>query len=508
MSVSTKTAPAKPCDLVHKCGRTRVGAGDARVLLPAARPLLQCALVIASLFLMHGEPLLAATLQEAEARQADAETARAALLSPTRYLRGTQALDRARETADSNARQQAIDDSVSAFNAAIENVATAGDVLSDTLISREAAMQSEAFRLAAGDWAQAEKTLNDAVRALEKGKEPAARKRGDRATELYREAQLNALKAQYLSAARNALLDAEQAKAERLAPRSFARAQALLAQAQAALEADRSQTDEAAALADAAAYQARLASYIASQAQRVRSKDASIEDLILESQAVVARLATTAGTSADFSNGFASAESQLRNRLERVPVLEAELEQNRRLVAGLEEEIRELDQRLGSTSAERRSLMQRVEADARVREQFALVETLFTPEEAVVLRNGDELILRMVGLRFPSGSAKLDDEARALLNRLETAIDVFPRCQVRVEGHTDSSGRPKRNQALSQERATAVANYLVETTGIQEFRVRATGYGDGRPVTSNRTREGRAQNRRIDVVIIPRPSGA
>lgn len=460
--------------------------------------------MLVSVCLLHGKLLGAATLQEAEARQADAETAQAALLSPGRYLRGTQAMGRAQASAAPEARQQALDDAVSAFDAALNNVATARDMLSDTLASRAAANQAEAFRLAAGDWARAEKSLNDAVRALERDNVPAAQKRGSRATELYREAQLKALKGRYLSAARAAILDAEQLKAERLAPRSFARAQALLGDAEASLESGAENIRDAAAMANDAAYHARLASYIATQAQRVRAKEASLEDLILESQAVVARLAKTAGTSADFSDGFASAETQLQNELERVPVLEAELEQNRRQVAGLEEEIRELDQRLGSTSAERRDLMQRVQADARVREQFALVETLFAPEEAVVLRDGDELILRMVGLRFPSGSARLDDEGRALLDRLETAIDVFPRCQVRVEGHTDSTGRPQRNQTLSQERATAVADYLVEATGIQEFRVQATGYGDSRPVTSNRTREGRAQNRRIDVVIVPK----
>lgn len=492
------------CDVVHKRAGGRASTGRAERVSEKARPRRLQVVVLSSLLFLPVTPLDAATLQEAEARQTEAEASQAALLSPTSYLRGTEALQQARETAGGKRRLQSIDAALSAFDAALNTAATAREVLSGALASRGAANEAEAFRLAATDWARAEKSFNDAVRALERGKVPAAQQRGGRAMELYQVAELSALKARYLGAARNAILDADRVKADRLAPRSFLRAQELLAKAETALANNRDRTAEPAALANDAAYQARLAIYIAGQAQRIRAKDASVEDLILENQAVIGRLAETAGTSDDFSAGYATAETQLRDQLERLPVLESELEQSRRQVAGLEDEIRELDQRLGSTSAERRDLMRRVEANARVREQFAVVETLFTPEEAVVLRNGDDLILRMVSLRFPSGSARLDDQARALLSRLESAIDIFPRCQVRVEGHTDSSGRPQLNQTLSQKRAKAVADYLVETTGIQEFRVQAAGYGDSRPVTSNRTREGRAQNRRIDVVIVPK----
>jgi outer membrane protein OmpA-like peptidoglycan-associated protein len=111
----------------------------------------------------------------------------------------------------------------------------------------------------------------------------------------------------------------------------------------------------------------------------------------------------------------------------------------------------------------------------------------------------------MVGLTFPSGSSRLDDSGRGLIDRLQEALEIYPRSQVRVEGHTDSSGSPGANQSLSQKRATAVASYLIESAGLQAFRVNAMGYGDTRPVTSNRTAAGRAQNRRIDVVIITKP---
>jgi len=215
------------------------------------------------------------------------------------------------------------------------------------------------------------------------------------------------------------------------------------------------------------------------------------------------RLAQTAGTSTDLADGYQLAETELQAALERLPRLEDELAERSRQVAGLEEEIRELDARLGGANAERRDLVRQLEADARVREQFDVVQTLFTPQDADVLRDGDRLIVRLVGLSFASNSAVLDEDDQALLERLETAIEIFPRSEIVIEGHTDSSGTPQRNQSLSQERAQAVATYLVDTSGIQAFRVQATGFGDSRPIATNRTGEGRAQNRRIDVVIVP-----
>ena len=66
------------------------------------------------------------------------------------------------------------------------------------------------------------------------------------------------------------------------------------------------------------------------------------------------------------------------------------------------------------------------------------MENLFTEAEADVLRNGDKLIVRLLGLRFASNSARLSDEGQQLLARLETAVEIFPRSDILVEGHSSS----------------------------------------------------------------------
>jgi outer membrane protein OmpA-like peptidoglycan-associated protein len=90
-----------------------------------------------------------------------------------------------------------------------------------------------------------------------------------------------------------------------------------------------------------------------------------------------------------------------------------------------------------------------------------------------------------------------------LLRKVEKAIDVFPRSELIIEGHTDSFGGDDSNQKLSQERAESVQQYMVNAMRIPTYRLIATGYGETRPVASNETESGRERNRRIDIVIRP-----
>jgi outer membrane protein OmpA-like peptidoglycan-associated protein len=72
-----------------------------------------------------------------------------------------------------------------------------------------------------------------------------------------------------------------------------------------------------------------------------------------------------------------------------------------------------------------------------------------------------------------------------------------------VEGHTDSTGSETVNLALSERRANSVRDYLLANTVLGASQVKAVGYGESRPIANNETAAGRANNRRIDVVIVP-----
>jgi len=107
---------------------------------------------------------------------------------------------------------------------------------------------------------------------------------------------------------------------------------------------------------------------------------------------------------------------------------------------------------------------------------------------------------------FVSGKAELLPIARQKLDQVATALDdTAPEQKIVVEGHTDSNGSDASNLKLSQDRADAVRVYLIEK-GVKADRIRGVGKGEGAPVASNDTAEGRANNRRVEIIVEKNPA--
>ncbi len=109
-------------------------------------------------------------------------------------------------------------------------------------------------------------------------------------------------------------------------------------------------------------------------------------------------------------------------------------------------------------------------------------------------------ITLMIHFDIDRSNIRKSDEAE--LNRGIDFVKKYPGSKVRVEGHTDSAGTDKHNQKLSERRAEAVKNFLVQEGAVDASKITSAGYGEARPVASNKTEQGRAQNRRVEILIL------
>lgn len=106
----------------------------------------------------------------------------------------------------------------------------------------------------------------------------------------------------------------------------------------------------------------------------------------------------------------------------------------------------------------------------------------------------------IAGIRFRSNSVELNGESIAILDQVANVLNDYESASIEIAGHTDSTGSPEYNLDLSANRATAVMQYL-GTRGIAADRMSAKGYGPARPIATNDTSTGRAQNRRIEFTL-------
>lgn len=110
-------------------------------------------------------------------------------------------------------------------------------------------------------------------------------------------------------------------------------------------------------------------------------------------------------------------------------------------------------------------------------------------------------IANLVGVRFITGSARVDAASTPALFRVVAALEGQPSMRVELRGHTDAVGSEVANQQLSEQRAATIARFL-EGEGIEEWRISVTGFGASRPIADNATEQGRELNRRVEMRVI------
>ncbi len=463
--------------------------------------------LLAALLLATGFAAAASTapspLAKADAAMAQAREDDMPLLAPEAWDKVTDAYARAKDAVDRNRAQSQIDKYVDevteAINGAADTVRIGHTTFDATLTSRSNALSAGADQLAARIYTKAEEQFRKAAITLESGRPEKAQSQALEAVQSYRAAELEAIKGAILRDARQLLTQAEQENVEKHAPQTLAQARVSLAEAEKAIVEDRYDTDRARLLAKQAKEQASHALHLAAQIKSVNDGDRTFEETLLRSEAPVVDIANALSVTPDLTNGVASTAAAT---LAAVKQNEHDRAQMKLELDERNERIATLETTLGGVSKETVALNTLLAEQQERRDQLLQVEKLFAPNEAEVLRTGNSIVLRLVGLSFDSGAATIKPDQAALLEKVERAVEIFSDSIITVEGHTDSFGSDESNLELSQRRADAVRAYLLANMELAPYRISAMGYGETRPISSNETAEGRARNRRIDLVVL------
>lgn len=186
------------------------------------------------------------------------------------------------------------------------------------------------------------------------------------------------------------------------------------------------------------------------------------------------------------------------------------LTNSQKMDAALKAKIEELNRKQQMIDELQQTIMQREEAMSNILNKItSAIERYSADELSVEMIDGKVYIAMSDKLLFQSGSAQVDKRGKEALGVLASVLEKDPDIKIMVEGHTDnvplrSGGAIKDNWDLSVMRATTVVRILTQDFGMNPTQLTASGKGETTPKASNDTKEGRATNRRTEIVIEPR----
>lgn len=208
-------------------------------------------------------------------------------------------------------------------------------------------------------------------------------------------------------------------------------------------------------------------------------------------------------------NGLNKNVAELQNEVNRLTSQMDEAGKNAAQLARManmtQQQLEEEQRRL----AQMRQLMdQQRQAIEGLRQKMADALVNFKSDElSVFIKNGKVYVSLQESLLFPSGSAVVNPKGKEALGKLAQVLNSNPDISVLIEGHTDSipiRGRYEDNWALSVARATAIVRILTNTYKVDPTRITASGRSKYEPVDTNETAEGRARNRRTEIILAPK----
>lgn len=443
------------------------------------------------------------------------------------------------------------------FDQAAEISNKSGDFFKTTKIARDDAEKVEASTYGLAAWEDAEKKFKVAIEYFRDGKNEKADTASREAEKLYRIAELNATKAGHLGEIRKEIAQLQDLGKKNNAQKILKNAEKLSNSVSDELDRQRYDNENAKKLTAQAYYEVKHASFVNDKINKMKESDVTYEDLILSQEADLNKIGNELGLNLKFDKGFddpvasivgaiqkqksdiskkdssisenektiahlkdqiAAREKQIeaiskkdeefKRKLKYAEEVEREktakeLEQQKKLAAELERQKMTTEELERQKKSVEEALIKEKELQAERAKKLQSIQTVLKPKEGKVLIDGNNVIVRIYGLTFASGKSAIEPKFFILLSKVKTIIEAYEGCTLVVQGHTDDVGNEKNNLKLSKDRAESVRQYFLANSSITDDRTKSVGFGSSKPVAKNSTKEGRALNRRIDVVITP-----
>ncbi len=461
------------------------------------------------------------------------------VFAPKTWEKAIEAFEKARYDIQQNKKQKNLDKHVAEAAEYTANAVKATEVgklsLQEYLAPRDKAKSAGAPALVPLLYQAAEEQFVKATKKVESGDVKGALKEADKAAPYFDKAEMEAIRADILGAADRLIAKAQADDAAKYGLSTLDKSTAARSRANTILTSDRYNRAESVEEAAKAEYEARHASNIALSVRSLKRNDQAWEKLMLVYEIQMNRTGEAFDYAhLSFDDGPQAAADQL---IQEITGLQGE---NRRLKADLaavsgilrgllvhvdatsdsdtpvalaratDTAVKTMTLQMAAGKADLSALAERqeqVEDALAVRlereQKFKKAKAMLNPSEGDVLFNAsNDIVLRLHGLSFGVGNSEIQDAHIDLLNKVQAIVEMFPESHLVIEGHTDLTGDPTANVALSERRAYSVMQHLRGSMLLSMDRVRAMGYGADRPVSSNKTADGRAKNRRIDIIVM------
>ncbi len=402
------------------------------------------------------------------------------------------------------------------------DLVTSRGLLAEVIKVRDRAYQAGADHLGDSAISDLDADFKQTAALIEQGNLEQAKKNRPELIAAYSTQELIALKRGTVDGVRAALQEARKHDVDDYAPMTLGHAVEEINLALSILDADRTQVDKASLHAEKARWLIQRSESVAETIRDFNRRDLSMEEVVLWHQAKLAMINEPFGGQLPFNESNENAVLTLRTNIMTTmterdvartdltrteDALKARLAASESKVSALmsvnQEEMENLrsqfEEDLAKSELARKALEEKEQSEQR---KFEKIHDMFTPTEASVSRQRKNVLISAHGFKFFSGQSEIEAENFPLMNKIINAVRIFPEGHIEVSGHTDATGDDSTNQVLSRLRAEKVVKFLIEVGSIQPGFISFRGYGKTRPVASNDTREGRAENRRVEIRII------